>query len=128
MVSALIHPIAFIKAVYRTFFREGVSVQAAGLAFKTLLSLIPLGIVVATVYAVVQLDAPAAKGESEAPRAAAAEAAASESPEESKSGDGDKVDSLGRLRGFIDDMFVPDQARKATEWIENGDGIVTDCR
>ena len=40
-MRVLLHPIVYIKAVYRTFFEDGISIHAAGLSFKTLLSLIP---------------------------------------------------------------------------------------
>jgi len=118
-VHALIHPITFVKAVYRTFFLEGISVQAAGLGFKTLLSLIPLGVVVATIFAVVELQPMEERG-----RKPPAATTSGEAKTETAGGDGENVaqasgDSLGQIRQFLDSLFVPEKAREATEWIEN---------
>ncbi|MBN2492074.1 MAG: YihY family inner membrane protein [Planctomycetes bacterium] len=111
-MHALAHPVALLRAIYRTFFVEGISVHAAGLAFKTLLGLIPLGVVVATIYAVVQFRATAPESEAAPPPAAPSAPAPA-------AGDGAAgADGLGHVRGFIDDLFMPEQARKATHWIE----------
>ncbi len=114
-MKALLHPVALLKAIHRSFFLEGISVHAAGLAFKTLLSLIPLGVVVATIYAVVEFKEPEPDGTAAEARGSPADGTgeAGTTGEENLASD-----SLGRLRQTLDKFFVPEQAQKATLWIE----------
>ena len=139
-VRVLLHPIVYVKAVYRTFFEDGISIHAAGLSFKTLLSLIPLGVIVATIYAVIEFEEPARDVASTAPATTtptppstavpSTDPTTTRKPVPTPDGTGSDnaaaggaeaemtTDSLGQLRGFLDNLFVPEKARKATLWIE----------
>lgn len=89
-MRGLRQPGRFLQAVGATLGREGLGLHAAGLAYKTLLSLIPLSVVVATLYAVVRFDPEAPPGER----------------------------GVAGLQRFLEEAFVPEKARAATAWIQ----------